>query len=416
MIESFIITFRETLEAALVVGIVLTYLRKTGRTQLLRHVYVGVGLALLASVIGAVVLQMLYQGQETRGQQLFEGSVMTVAAAFVTTMVLWMWKAARTIRKDIEAGIDQTQRKGTAVMAGLGILAFVFLMVFREGAETVLFLYAISFGADILSNLAGGILGVALAVVFGVLISRGSLLVDLRRFFRVTGALLLFIVVELLATAIHEFQEARVMSPASTGIFWDVQIWLASPVSSLLTLLPIVIVPCMMLFFMAKSREGSSREEMRSHLLVKSLSGFLTLFVIIFTISGLASQVKGYAPEPLRVSPVDGMIRIPAESITGNITKYAVSVDGVDVRFLLVRASDGTIRSALDACRICGPKGFEQVGDTLVCRRCYVETAIDDIGKDESCNPIPLDVTIGADGVIIPTSLFLKDMYIWTDY
>src|SRR3989339_98748 len=194
MLESFIITFRETLEAALIVGIVLAYLKKTQRDNLNRHVYSGTILAVVASIIGAIVLQILYKGQETTGQQLFEGTVMIIAAVFVTSMIIWMWVTAKNLKKHIEIGIDERVKRG---VAGIGILLFVFLMVFREGAETVLFLYAISFSSNVFSNIIGGIFGILLAIIFGILIMKGSVMVDLKRFFTVTGALLLFLVAEL---------------------------------------------------------------------------------------------------------------------------------------------------------------------------------------------------------------------------
>ncbi|MBI2548997.1 DUF2318 domain-containing protein [Candidatus Woesearchaeota archaeon] len=416
MISSFIITFRETLEAALIVGIVYAYLKKTQKDSLKPYVAMGVVLAVLASIIGAIILQMLYQGQETRGQQIFEGTVMIAAAFFVTTMVIWMWRSAKHLKNHIESKIDKISRTSRRSMAGVGILLFIFLMVFREGAETVLFLYGISFQSDLLSNIMGGVFGLILAVIFGILIAKGSLMVDLKKFFTVTGALLLFLVVELIAVAIHEFQEARLLIPASNGLFWDIQIWLASPDSALMTLLPLVVVPSIMIFLAAKPKESLTKPELRSNLFVKFLAGFLTIFMVSLTLSAVASKESGYDPVPIRVSARNNEIHIPVKTISENITKYVYQQDGIDMRFLLVRASDGTIRAALDACRICGPMGFEQVADTIVCKRCGVETAIDDIGTDESCNPIPLAFVLYSQEVIIPVKNFLKDGYIWTDY
>ncbi len=416
MLEAMIITLREGIEAALVVGIVYAYLKKIGRDNLNPYLYSGVLLAVLASIIGAAVLQILYPGQETRDQQIFEGTIMVIAAFFVTTMVIWMWRSAKNIKKHIEGSIDRIAKNN---IAGISILLFVFLMVFREGAETVLFLYAISFQSNFLYNLSGGILGLILATVFGVLLSRGSLMIDLKKFFAITGSLLLFLVVELIATAIHEFQEARLLMPAGNGILWDIQVWLASPDSGLFTLMPIIVVPSIMIFLgQIKNKENLSQGELRAHIFTKLLAGSLTLFVILFSLSVIASKEPGYDPEPIRVNSVNGEIRIPIENVNENITKYVYNFTefNVGVRFLLVKASDGSIKSALDACRVCGPRGFEQFGNTVVCRRCGVETEIDDIGKDESCNPIPLESVINSGYVIIPIQNFLRDMYIWTDY
>ena len=412
MLESFIITFRETLEAALIVGIVLAYLKKTQRDNLNRHVYSGTILAVVASIIGAIVLQILYKGQETTGQQLFEGTVMIIAAVFVTSMIIWMWVTAKNLKKHIEIGIDERVKRG---VAGIGILLFVFLMVFREGAETVLFLYAISFSSNVFSNIIGGIFGILLAIIFGILIMKGSVMVDLKRFFTVTGALLLFLVAELIAVAIHEFQEARLLGSAGSGILWDIQIWLASPNSSLITLLPFVIIPTFMIF-LTKKKEDMPKNELKSLVMVKFMAGFFTILVVLFALSSVAAREPGYNPVPIRISDVKGEIKIPVENVNENITKYVYNFNGVDVRFLLIKGSNGEIKSALDACRVCGPMGFEQFEDTLVCRRCGVETEIDDIGKDVSCNPIPLESKVDSGYVIIKVDSFSKDIKIWTDY
>src|SRR3989338_7099281 len=119
MIESFVITFRETLEAALIVGIVLVYLKKTKRDHLNPYVTIGVLLAIVASAAGAIVLQILYKGQETIGQQIFEGPLMLIASAFVTTMVVWMWRTGKNLQKDIVSAIDSSAKNATGIGAGL---------------------------------------------------------------------------------------------------------------------------------------------------------------------------------------------------------------------------------------------------------------------------------------------------------
>ena len=143
---------------------------------------------------------------------------------------------------------------------------------------------------------------------------------------------------------------------------------------------------------------------------------FLPFFIVLFTLSQIAAQEPGYDPVPISIDAVQGEIRIPMETVGETITKYVYRSEGIDVRFFLVRGSDGEIRSSLDACRICGPAGFEQIGTTVVCKRCGVETEIDDIGEDVSCNPIPLGHSLDSGDVVIPVANFLKDRYIWTDY
>ncbi len=414
MSESFLITLRETVEATLIVGIVFVYLKTIKKEHLKPYLYSGVVLAVLASVIGAIILNILYHGQETRGQQIFEGTIMLIAAIFVVTMILWMWRSARYMKKNIEGGIDRALQ---SKVTGIGILLFVFLTVFREGAETVLFLYATSLQSSFLSNLTGGILGVVLAVLFGFLVIQGSIHLDLKKFFTITGFFLLFFTNELIAKSIHEFQEARLLAPASTGMFWDIQIWLASPNSDLWTLLPIVLIPSLLLLFATRKIENAESASAQSYVLTKLFAGAVTIFVVLITLSGVAARESGYNPLPIHiVAPFTDAVRIPIQEVNDRVTKYTVTVRGVDVRFFLIKASDGIVKSALDACRICGPMGFEQIGTTVVCQRCGVGMEIDEIGEDAGCNPIPLESFRDGDEIVIPLESFLKDIRIWTEY
>ena len=160
MLESLVITLREGVEAALVVGIVLSYLRKTGRLAAARMVYLGLSLAALASlVLGAV----LHRFDINELGDAYEGGLMLVAAAFVATMVWWMWRTGKRMKVEIEqklAGLDASSDRS----ANWGVFLFVFLMVFREGIETVLFLAAVSIRtSSALLQFAGALTGLALA-------------------------------------------------------------------------------------------------------------------------------------------------------------------------------------------------------------------------------------------------------------
>jgi high-affinity iron transporter len=207
MITSLLIALREGIEAALVVGIVLAYLTKVGRPHLRRAVYVALGAAVAVSIILAVAFELVGL---TPDNPYVEGIILGVAGLFVVTMVLWMWKAARGLKAKMEERLATitSEEKGTAV--GWGLFGFTFFMVLREGVETVLFLKAATVGAQAsVTSLVGAVIGLALAVLFAVLFIRGSVRIDLPRFFRYTSIALLVLGAKLLMGSAHEFAELR---------------------------------------------------------------------------------------------------------------------------------------------------------------------------------------------------------------
>lgn len=205
MLATFLIGLREGLEAALVVGILVAYLTRLGRRDVLPRLWVGVGLAIgLALVIGAVLTFGAY-ALTFEAQELIGGLLSLVAVAMVTWMIFWMQRTARTMKKSLEGNIDRALAAGS--LWGLVIIGFV--SVAREGVETTLLLWSMvqSFG-DAPGALAGALLGLAAAVVLGWLLARGALKLDLRRFFTWTGAFLIVVAAGVLAYAIHDLQEA----------------------------------------------------------------------------------------------------------------------------------------------------------------------------------------------------------------
>jgi len=140
MLESYLITFREGVEISLIVGILLVYLKKINQAGLISTVFYGLGAALVASIVTAFVLERLAMDFEV-----LEGYLMFAAAFFVTTMILWMWRTSRHIKRDIEQRIDSiVSKRATSIGATVGVFLFTFLMVVREGVETVIFLRAVS--------------------------------------------------------------------------------------------------------------------------------------------------------------------------------------------------------------------------------------------------------------------------------
>ena len=198
MFSALVVTLREGVEAALIVGITLVYLAKIGRPDLRRTVYIALGAALLASVGGAVALSYLPITQDT-----FEGWVMLVAAVMVVGMIIFMMRTARKLKGEIESKVGSLAGAGSQ----WGLFAFVFLMVFREGIETVAILAGVSLNSTELMSFLGTLLGVALAVVFGVMFVKGSVRIDLRKFFRVTTVILFFVAAQLVISGLHELSE-----------------------------------------------------------------------------------------------------------------------------------------------------------------------------------------------------------------
>lgn len=180
MFESFVIMLREGVEAALVIGIILVVLRRSERRHLERPVFWGVGLAVLASIGAAVALQLLPINEEA-----YEGALYWTAAVFVASMMWWMHRNARMLRARIEQRVQRAigAVPERSVREAWALGAFAFLMVFREGAETVMFLSAVNLTTDAMLSFIGTLAGLALAIVFAVTFVRGSLHVDLHRFF-----------------------------------------------------------------------------------------------------------------------------------------------------------------------------------------------------------------------------------------
>src|SRR5947207_2781694 len=198
MLQALIITLREGVEAALIVGITIAYLTKIGRTELCKTVYAALGTALLGSVAGAVVLS-----RTGLDSDVFEGWVMLVAAVFVISMVIFMMRTARKLKGEIETKVGSLATGGSK----WGLFAFVFLMVLREGVETVLILSAVSLNSSELMSFIGTLLGIGMAVLFGVMFVKGSVRINLGKFFRVTSVILIFVAIQLVITGLHELSE-----------------------------------------------------------------------------------------------------------------------------------------------------------------------------------------------------------------
>lgn len=215
MIPSFIITFRETLEVALVVGIILSYLKRINQTRYNTMVYAGLGLGVLASIAGAFLFNAIAGGFTGQAEEIFEGVTMLFGAALLTGMIIWMMR-----QKHVAAELEQRVAAEVSGMRPLGLLLLVFVSVLREGVETVIFLGATSL-VSAENNLVGALTGIVVAVLLGYIIFFGSMRINLKQFFNVTSVLLILFAAGLVAHGVHELQEARVF-PTIVEHIWDI--------------------------------------------------------------------------------------------------------------------------------------------------------------------------------------------------
>ena len=215
MVQNAIILFRETLEAALVVGIVLGYLKRTGQSRNSYLVYTAVGVGIGASVAGAIVFSLVAGGFSGKNEEVFEGVIMLAAAALLTTMIFWMMNQSQKAQE-----IEQRVESSLAESKKIGVFLIIFFGVLREGVESVLFLNAVRFSNGGL-DLIGAILGILAAVVVAIVLFRGAVRIRTGTFFAVTNVVLVLFAAGLVAHGIHELQEAGII-PVVVEHVWDI--------------------------------------------------------------------------------------------------------------------------------------------------------------------------------------------------
>ena len=206
MLVAYLIMLREGIEAALIVGIVAGYLKQTGRSRFMPGVWTGVVLALAICLVLGIVLTETGAEFPQKQQEMFEGVVALIAVGVLTSMVFWMKKVARSIKAELHDSVDAAlARNGSG---GMALVAMAFIAVGREGLESVFFLLA-TFQQDLgWGPPVGALLGVLSAVAFGAAITYGGYRIDLRRFFRWTSALIVFVAAGLLAGGLRALHEA----------------------------------------------------------------------------------------------------------------------------------------------------------------------------------------------------------------
>ena len=217
MLPSFLLSLREGIEAALIIGIIIGVLTKINHPELKPVVWRGVILAVLLSFTFGIGLNAI--GMEFTGklEEVFEGFAMLLAAAILTWMILWMQRQGGQIQRDLEARTVQATFKA----GGSALFILAFLAVFREGIELALFLIATRMASDPLSVIIGAVLGLGAAITLGWLLFASTRRLNLKRFFQVTNALLLFFAAGLVAHGVHELIEAGWI-PGIIDPLWDI--------------------------------------------------------------------------------------------------------------------------------------------------------------------------------------------------
>jgi high-affinity iron transporter len=244
LVSNALIGLREGLEAALVVVILVAFLVKTDRPWALRWVWTGVGIAITLSVLLGAVLTYGTRRLSFETQELVGGTASVIAVAFVTGMVFWMRAAARTISGELKGRLDRALDVGPWAVALVG-----FLGVGREGLETAIFFYATAqaAGAGTVQPLLGWVIGLGTAVGLGVAMYQGAVRINLARFFRYTGVLLVLVAGGILSYGIHDLQEAAFL-PGLHSLAFDVSrtiepgSWYATLIKGIFNLTPATTV------------------------------------------------------------------------------------------------------------------------------------------------------------------------------
>jgi high-affinity iron transporter len=413
MFQSLVITLREGVEAALIVGIVLGYLRKTGRARLSRLVFAGLLAAVVASVGVAYVLHRL---RITELRDAYEGWLMLVGAAFVASMVVWMWRTGKRLKSDIETKLSDLSSKPSA-FAAWGLFLFVFLMVFREGVETVLFLAAVSLHTTKLLNFIGGVIGLGLAIALGVAFFKGSIKVSLGKFFGVTTVVLLVVALQLFVSGLHELSEAAVLPSGPR------EMRIVGPLVNNDALFFVVVVSLCLLLVIAqriqakglsahelRRLEGPARrkvlaEQKRDRFWKLTASACGMLVIVLISAQFIYSQVARQEDPAQPIALTEGRARIPIAQLADHkLHHFVVSVGGTDVRLIAILDASDTVHAALDACLICGHQGYYQDQANVICRNCGAVIYVPSVGMVGGCNPIRLEPPYHADGetLVIP--------------
>jgi high-affinity iron transporter len=409
LLSALLLALREGVEAALVVGIVLVYLNRTGRRALARYVWGGVLLAFGASFAAAVLLQRWRVSEDG-----FEGLLMLLASVLVVTMIVWMNRVARSLKKEIEQRVETYAQKSTEA-AGWGIGAFVFLMVLREGAELVLVLRAVELSSEGVGVWIGTGLGLAIAVAVGLFFFQGTLRIPLHRFFAATSAILIVVAFQLALTGVHELSEAMWL-PSSKTEMATIGPIVRNEVFFFVVILGAAALVVLREWFGARRpasdesinpaerrmREWEFRRQRRW-----SFGAAILCVLVVLSMAGefvYARATSAQVPAT-RLVARDKQVRIPLSELSdSSLHFYSADANGTVIRFLVIHKSDGDYGTALDGCQICGFAGYRQEGQNVICRNCGAAIYIPSIGESGGCNPIGVKSKVEGGEVVVDLS------------
>lgn len=421
MFEALVITLREGIEAALVVGIIFTYLDKTGRPALKRSVAWGLGAGIAASLLCAWWVAALGIEEER-----YEGWLMLAGALFVATMVFWMWRTAHGLKSAIQARVESIAAHPSGAVS-FGLFGLTFLLILREGIETVLFLATVRLTTDALLSFAGGLFGLVLAAAFGVALVRGSARIDIGRFFKVTEIVLCVLALQLLIGGLHELGEGGIIPVGRE------EMRIIGPIvkNDVLVLISLLALPLLVVITpgrrVRERRDAALRlegPEKRLALAALQREAWWRRALAFAGIVVIASLTMSYAftrlPQGIdppvmlaltggvAVAASDGTVaagaagtagvavtaagevRLPTQGLDdGHLHRFGVSIDGTVVRFLVLK-SRGRLVPVFDACQVCGPTGYVERQGRLVCLACAADINVATLGVSGGCNPIPI--------------------------
>jgi high-affinity iron transporter len=410
LLSAFLIALREGVEASLVVGIILVYLSRTGRARLARYAWYGVAAAVALSLGIAIALERWQISEDG-----FEGVLLLAAAAFVITMIVWMNRVARHLKKEIEQKVEAyAVRAGKA--AGWGIFAFVFLMVVREGAELALILRAVELSTEGLQTWIGTLAGIAAAVAVGVFFFKGTLRIPLQRFFAATSVILMLVVFQLALTGLHELSEAQ---------------WLPSGKSEMAIIGPIVRNELFFFVFIfgaaallvfrewqsakhatavtraageAEKRLLEAQNRRQRRWMVAAASACLVV-ILLLTADFIYARANSARPTVTQVTVQSNEVRVPIRDVQdGDMHLFSADVgSGQTIRFMIIKKPNGW-GTALDACRICGAEGYRQDGQNVICRHCGSAIYVPTIGQAGGCNPIGVPAHVDGANLVLDLS------------
>ncbi len=414
MLEALVIVLREGVEASLVIAIVLASLQKSGRGALAPWVWGGVGLALVGSVAAAFALQQFQWNAEA-----FEGVLLLVGALCVLTLVVWMDRAAKGLKQEIEAKVEVASKRVTG--AGFGLLTFCALMILREGVETLLFLSAIAFNTDGVSRLIGAGLGLLLSALFAYYLVRGSLRLDIGKFFRVTTLVLYVLAFQMIVGGLHELSEAgwipatrTTMAIVGPIVRHDTLVFLGAVVLALLFVgmaggrrkpAPDVAAVAPAAADDPAARRLIRAEEQRARRV--QIGALASGGAVVALLAGSIIAAPGPPPraEAALVAPVEGAIVLPLAQVGDGRMHFFAVADTVQpdarLRFFTIRKPDGSMQACMDACEICGDQGYYEEAGAVTCRNCAAPINLPTLGQTGGCNPIPVVSRVDGDRLLV---------------